>query len=67
MIQLYVTLHTLGVDLLGRARTKLTHEPERGSEIVEKIVIAVGVIAIAMALIAAIASFVSNNVSRLTF
>ena len=45
MLHLAATIHTLGVNLYGRAHTSLTTKPERGSETIEKVLWAVAVIA----------------------
>lgn len=67
MIELYVTLQTLGVDLTRKARNRLnTREDERGAQIIEYLVIAVGVLAVAALVVVAVRTFVEHHTTALT-
>lgn len=61
MLYLAATFHTLGVNLSDRARARLTTEPERGSETIEKVLWSVAVIAIVAIVVTAIRSYVTTQ------
>lgn len=65
MLQIIATLHTLGVSLADRAHEKLTREPERGSETIEKVLWAVAVIAIVAIVVAVIKSYVTTQAAKI--
>lgn len=65
MLYLVATLHTLGTGLVDRAHTKLTREPERGSETIEKVLWAVAVIAIVGIVVAVIKTYVTNEAAKI--
>ncbi len=65
MYQLAVLLHSHMLELVDRAHTTLTDQPERGSETIEKIVWAVAVLAIVALAVAAITAFVNRTAGKL--
>lgn len=65
MLYLAVTLHTLGARLTDRAHDKLTSEPERGSETIEKVLWAVAVIAIVGIVVAVIKAYVTSQAAKI--
>lgn len=65
MLQFATTLHILGVTLVDRAQTRLTTAPERGSETIEKVLWAVGVIAIVGIVVAAIRAYVTTTAGNI--
>ena len=65
MLYFAATLHTLGVRLADRAHTKLTSEPERGSETIEKVLWAVAVIAIVGIVVVVIKSYVTSQAAKI--
>jgi len=65
MHYLAATLHTLGVDLVDRAHTKLTTKPERGSETIEKVLWAVAVIAIVAIVVTVIKNYVTSESAKI--
>ncbi|GAA5029630.1 hypothetical protein [Actinopolymorpha pittospori] len=65
MLHLAVTLYTLGVRLADQARTKLTTEPERGSETIEKVLWAVAVIAIVAIVVTVIKNYVTSEAGKI--
>ena len=65
MLHLAATLHVLGAKLVDHAHTKLTAEPERGSETIEKVLWAVAVIAIVGIVVAVIQNFVTNEAAKI--
>lgn len=65
MLQLIATLHTFGVTVADRARTKLSSQPETGSETIEKVLWAVAVIAIVAIVVGAITTFVNNKAGEI--
>lgn len=65
MLHLVATLHTVGVTLIERAHTKLTTEPERGSETIEKVLWAVAVIAIVAIVVTAIRNYVTSEAGKI--
>ncbi len=65
MLYLAATLHTLGIRLVDHVHTKLTTQPERGSETIEKVVWAVAVIAIAGIVVAVIKTYVTNESAKI--
>ena len=66
MLHLAATIHTLGVNLYGRAHTRLTTKPERGSETIEKVLWAVAVIAIVAIVVTAIRAYVQEQAGNIT-
>lgn len=66
MLHLIATLHTFGVHVADRARTKLAAEPETGSETIEKVLWAVAVIAIVGIVVTAINTYVTNQSAEIT-
>ena len=66
MHYLAATLHTLGVDLIDRAHTKLRTNTERGSETIEKVLWAVAVIAIVAIVVTAIRNYVQEQAGNIT-
>ena len=64
MLYLAATLHTVGLSLAARARTKLTTAPERGSETIEKVLWAVAVIAIVAIVVTAIRNYVTTQAAN---
>ncbi|MEL7975196.1 hypothetical protein AAG589_04985 [Isoptericola sp. F-RaC21] len=65
MLQLIATLHTFGLNVADRARTKLTSEPETGSETIEKVLWAVAVIAIVGIVTLAVTNFVRDKAGEI--
>lgn len=65
MYYLAATLHTLGVTTVARAHRKLTTEPERGSETIEKVLWAVAVIAIVAIVVTAIKNYVTSETGKI--
>ena len=65
MLYLAATLHTLGVGLATRARTKLAANPERGSETIEKVLWAVAVIAIVGVVVTVIRNYVTTESAKI--
>ena len=66
MHYLAATHHTLGVDLIDRAHTKLRTNTERGSETIEKVLWAVAVIAIVAIVVTAIRAYVQEQAGNIT-
>lgn len=65
VLHVAVTLHTLALTVLARARTKLTATPERGSETMDKVIWGAAVVAIAAVAIAAVRAFVTREVANI--
>ncbi len=65
MLQLIATLHTFGLDVADRARTKLASQPERGSETIEKVLWAVAVIAIVGIVVGVITQYVTSESAKI--
>lgn len=65
MLYLTATLHTLGLNIAEKARTKLTAQPERGSETIEKVLWAVAVIAIVAIVVTVIKTYVTNESAKI--
>ncbi|MFE5310281.1 hypothetical protein [Isoptericola sp. NPDC056573] len=65
MLQLIATLHTFGVNVADRARTKLATEPETGSETIEKVLWAVAVIGIVAIVVGVITNYVTSESAKI--
>lgn len=65
MLHFAALLHTMGVSLVDRARTRLETDSERGSETIEKVLWAVGVIAIVGIVVTAIKAYVTTQTGNL--
>ena len=65
MLYMLATIHTLGLSLADRARTKLTATPERGSETIEKVLWGVAVIGIVGVVVAVIRGYVTTQAAKI--
>lgn len=65
MLYFAATMHTLGMSLVERAHTKLTTDPERGSETIEKVLWSVAVIAIVGIVVTVIKNYVTTESAKI--
>ena len=65
MLYFAATLHTMGVGLIERAQTKLTSQPERGSETIEKVLWAAAVIGIVAIVVVVIKNYVTAEAGKI--
>jgi len=61
MLHLFATLHTLAATLTDRARTIRTQSPERGASTLEVVFWAVGLLALAGVVYAAIQAYINSK------
>ena len=65
MLHLAVTLHTLGLTVVEKAKARLAAPDERGSSTIENVLWAVAVIAIVAIVVGAIRGYVTSEAGKI--
>ncbi|MFE7506710.1 hypothetical protein [Promicromonospora sp. NPDC057488] len=65
MLHVVATLHTFGLKVADRVRTRLAEAPERGNVTIEHVLWAVAVIAIVGTVVAVITQFVNSEANKI--